>query len=257
MIMKRILFLSIYLLFLQSSWLHAQQSDALPRYNIGLLIMATGKYVQFIEPLITSARTYFCTNHNVTYFVFTDGQIPEQNDVVTMYQERLGWPYDTMMRCIVYNGHRDELEKMDYLFALDADMRFVDTVGYEILSNLVATQHPGYVGRRGTYETRQQSTAYIPPHEGSCYFAGGFYGGTSTEFLRMAQTMQENIYTDLKNGIVAIWHDESHLNRYFINHQPTLILSPSYCYPENWRLPYHKRLLALDKNHAALRNEAA
>ncbi len=38
---------------------------------------------------------------------------------------------------------------MDYLFATDADMRFVGPVGDEILAKLVATQHPGFVGKRG------------------------------------------------------------------------------------------------------------
>ena len=63
-----------------------------------------------------------------------------------------------------------------------------------------------------------------------------------------------NIYTDLGKNIIAVWHDESHLNRYFVDHKPTVILSPSYCYPESWKLPYKKRLLALDKNHAAIRS---
>ena len=31
------------------------------------------------------------------------------------------------------------------------------------------------------------------------------------------------------------------------------ILSPSYCYPENWKLKYPKKLLALDKNHDEIR----
>lgn len=52
---------------------------------------------------------------------------------------------------------------------------------------------------------------------------------------------------------MAVWHDESHWNRYCIDHKPTTILSPSYCYPESWNLPYKKRLLALDKDHIAYR----
>jgi histo-blood group ABO system transferase len=158
-----------------------------------------------------------------------------------------------MMRLSMYDMHSDLLSQMDYLFATDADMLFVDTVGDEILSDRVATQHPGFVGKRGTYETNRISTAYVGPQEGQYYFAGGFNGGSSKEFLKMVHTITENIKKDLEKGFIAVWHDESHINRYFINNPPTLILSPSYCYPESWNLNYHRRLLALDKNHSAMR----
>jgi len=221
--------------------------------KVGLLVVATGKYIQFVEPLIASADRYFCNNHKVTYFVFTDGNVPQRSDVVKIEQERLGWPYDTMMRCGMYADQCQLLASMDYLFACDADMRFVDMVGDEILSARVATQHPGYVGHRGTYETNTRSLACVKNNEGESYFAGGFYGGSTQEFLVMNAHMIANIKRDLKNNIIAVWHDESHLNRYFIDHKPTKILTPSYCYPESWSIPYHKRLLALDKNHGAMR----
>lgn len=223
------------------------------KYNIGLLIVATGKYISFVSPLIDSAEKYFCPNHNVTYFIFTDGDVDERDNVIKIYQERLGWPFDTMMRFAMYNKHKSLLHDMDYVFACDADMLFVGTVGDEILGDRVATLHPGYVGKRGTYETRQNSTACVDFKEGAYYFAGGFYGGKMQEFLMMIATLSENIQTDLSHGVIAVWHDESHLNRFFIDHEPTIILSPSYCYPESWHLDYPKRLLALDKNHSTLR----
>ena len=142
----------------------------------------------------------------------------------------------------------------DYLFAVDADMLFVAPVGSEILSKRVATQHPGFVGKRGTYETNRASAAYVAPQEGKTYFAGGFYGGERESFFSMMETVVANIEQDLHSDYIAIWHDESHLNRYFIDNPPTKILSPSYCYPETWNLPYTKRLLALDKNHHKMRN---
>ncbi len=221
--------------------------------KVGLLIVATGRYIQFVPPLIESANKHFCTNQEVTYFVFTDGEPPKADNVKKIEQKRLGWPYDTMMRLSMYDTQREMLKEMDYLFALDADMLFVDTVGDEILSDRVATQHPGFVGRRGTYERRKKSTAYVASSEGSCYFAGGFNGGTSSEFLKLAQTVTENVKKDQAKNIIALWHDESHINRYFIDNPPTKVLPPSYCYPESWKLPYKKRLLALDKNHSELR----
>lgn len=253
---------------LHNSLLKGHEEDPInvQTYKIGLLIMATGKYIQFVPPLIKSAKQYFCTNHHVTFFVFTDGDMQEMDNVIKIYQERLGWPHDTMMRFSVYDKHRELLSSMDYLFACDADMLFVDTVGDEILGAIVATLHPGFFGKEsicfdsgGGYETNPISTACVAAHEGQCYFAGGFYGGSVQEFLPMARINTHNIEIDLRKEYIAKWHDESHLNRYFIDNKPTKILSSSYCYPECGEkigYPiYPKKLIALDKNHSEIRVE--
>lgn len=224
--------------------------------NIGLLIMATGKYDVFVDPLIQSARKYFCPSHKVTYFVFADGhRITPGDDIVCTFQKRLGWPFDTMMRNSIYYQNRDILSEQDYLFAIDADMLFVDTVGDEILGKRVATMHPGFVDKRGSYETNPQSLACVHKNEGEYYFAGGFFGGTRKEFLKIVQETTRRIQMDLEQGIIAVWHDESHWNRYCIDFKPTVILSPSYCYPDNWSLNYPRKLLCLTKKHAEFRGE--
>ncbi|MBY0110254.1 MAG: hypothetical protein K2X90_04035 [Candidatus Babeliaceae bacterium] len=230
--------------------------------RVALCVMATGRYNIFAEQMIESARKYFCSEHNVHYFVFTDGALTPAADVTKIFQKRLGWPYDTLMRFSVYLQHKDLFELFDYIYAIDADMLFVSPVGSEIFSDLVGTQHPGYINRRGTYEeTNKKSTAYVHQTEGKHYFAGGFYGGSRENFFKILQTVANNIEFDLKNNFIAVWHDESHLNRYFIDNPPTLILSPAYCSPENINPDYYdpsiirlkKKIIALDKNHSKLR----
>jgi histo-blood group ABO system transferase len=225
--------------------------------NIGLLIVATNKYTSFIPPLIASADPYFVPGHHRTYFVFTNhvDQIPKQNNIVTIYQEPLPWPYITLLRCQMYCKSKELFAGMDYLFATDADMRFVDVVGDEILSDLVATRHPGFIdGRRlGTFETNPASTAYIGETNRTEYYAGGFYGGKTQSFIAMNEIMCANILADLEHKFIAVWHDESHLNHYFLHHKPTLILSPSYCYAEGSGIPFTPRLVALNKNHSEIR----
>jgi histo-blood group ABO system transferase len=221
--------------------------------KVGLLIVATGRYIEFAKPLINSAKKHFLTDHEVTYFVFTDSPPLDMENVVTIPHEQVGWPYDSMMRFYTYAKHKDLLQKQDYLFACDADMLFVSNVSSKILSTSVATLSPGFVNQRGSYETNPLSCACVLPTEGEHYFAGGFYGGKASEVLKLCQINSDNIDRDLRRGIIAVWHDESHLNRYFIDHPPTRILTPAYCYPESWNLPYPKRLLALDKNHSEYR----
>jgi hypothetical protein len=226
--------------------------------KIGLLVIATGKYDRFIPPLLKSAKKHFMTNHDVTMFVFTDQDMPEKEGLVSLPHEHEPWPNPTLKRYHVFDKYKEELGKMDYLFYCDADMLFVDTVGDEILpdteTELVGTEHPGfYGGRRGSYETNPNSTAFVAGSEGKNYFAGGFNGGTSEAFLKMSKIIKERVDKDLESSIIAVWHDESQMNRYMIDNPPK-ILSPSYCYPESWSLPFEKRLLALDKNHAEVRN---
>lgn len=223
--------------------------------DIGLLIIATHKYTKFLQPLISSADEYFLKKNNVTYFVFSDRdvEISSDRDIIKINVEHKEWPWMTLGRYRIFSDNYDILSKMDYLFYCDVDMRFVDIVSDEIISDRVATQHPYFFGRRGTPETNPKSLACVYPNEDMQYFAGGFNGGSSTEYLKMAKQISNNIDIDFSNGLIAVWHDESHMNRYFIDNKPTKILSPSYCYGESMNIPFQRKLLALDKNHNEIR----
>lgn len=224
--------------------------------KVGLLIIATNKYISFLKPLIQSADKHLLKNYDVTYYVFTnmDFEIESQRKIVKINVEHKPWPWMTLGRYKIFSDNSPTLQNMDYLFYSDVDMLFVSEVGDEILSERVGTQHPCFVDQRGTPETNPNSLACVHPNESMQYFAGGFNGGDSLEYLKMAKKISENIDKDLKNGIIAIWHDESHLNRYFVDNPPTKVLNPSYCYGESMDLPYEKKLLALDKNHAFMRS---
>jgi hypothetical protein len=112
-------------------------------------------------------------------------------------------------------------------------MLFVAPVGEEIFSDgITATIHPGYVGTRGTPETRRASTAYCPDNK--AYYAGGFQGGNAESYLRAAEIMAAGIKEDTRQGITAVWHDESHWNALLSwVPSPKKVLDPSYCYPED------------------------
>jgi histo-blood group ABO system transferase len=223
---------------------------------IGLLIIATNKYVSFLQQLITSADSNFLLEQDVTYFIFTDRDVDiiSNRKVVFIKVEHKEWPWMTLGRYKIFTDNNNILSKMKYLYYCDVDMRFVDKVGSEILGDLVATQHPGYYNRRGTPETNPASLACVYPYEDMQYFAGGFNGGKSEEFLKMSNKLSNNIDIDYSNGIIALWHDESHMNRYFIDNKPTIILDPSYCCNEGWiDCPFGRKLLALDKNHDEVR----
>lgn len=224
--------------------------------RVGLLLIATNKYVQFVEPLLASMREFFLTGHEVTAFCFTNmDHAPE--GTTRIHIEHKPWPGPTLYRYHNFSNARQAFASMDYLYYCDVDMKFVAPVGNEVLGELVATNHPGFYNKPRqafSYERRRQSIACVRPNEGSHYFAGGFNGGKKDVFLKMSDTIRGWVDMDQCRRITAVWHDESYQNKYMIQHHPTVILSPSYCYPESWDLPFEKKLLALDKNHEEVRS---
>lgn len=213
--------------------------------KIGLLIIATNKYTDFLNPLIVSADSFFLKKHDVTYFVFTnkDISISTNRKVTSVLTNHKEWPWMTLGRYKIFTNNHDKLSEMDYLFYCDADMKFVGDVGDEILGDLVGTIHPGFYSNTNAsnvaLEKRKESLAYLPPNTIRYYYAGGFNGGKTNEFLKMSEIISNNIDIDLKkHNIIAEWHDESHMNKYFFENRPTIELPPSYCYPESWNIPF-------------------
>lgn len=206
--------------------------------KIGLIIIAIGdEYYSYALKMIKSARTYFLKNHDVKYFILTDkkdAKTTSSNLNIICINCIKSWPAPTLLRYeMIYNASRF-FSNLDYLYYIDADMKFTDYVGNEILGDLVGTTHPGYFSLDPScfpYESNPLSTSFIPKHKKiSPYFAGGFNGGKRQNFLNMCITIKDWIRRDIKSNIIAVWDDESYLNKYLIDNIPDVILGPEYCY---------------------------
>lgn len=228
--------------------------------RIALITIATGEaYQRYAIDLMESAKT-FMPKHD--QFVFTDlykgwASIRfhgESDSPTFFYTEPKGYPRETLMRYHTILSKKDLFLKYDQIFYVDADMEFVAPVG-NIFSTtgLVATLHPGFIGRHGTPETRFVSTAFCATN--TRYFAGGFQGGDAGRYILAMEKMARDISEDDQRGIMATWHDESHWNKYLaVTITPELVLGPSYCYPEDYSgqwgwspADYPPILVALDK----------
>ena len=92
------------------------------------------------------------------YFVFTDSQNPIEGEdterVKRIYQQKLGWPYDTLMRFEIFLKAENELQQMDYIFFFNANMKFIAPVDKNFLpieKGLLGVKHPMFIIKKENY----------------------------------------------------------------------------------------------------------
>lgn len=227
--------------------------------RIAVLYICTGNYHIFWESFYRSAQQYFLPAIEKHYFLFTDHPFQEYDTdprVHLIYQEKLGWPYDTLMRFDMFLKAEEKLSDFDYIFFLNANIIFVDQVNEEVLpdvnnNGLMGVQHPYFTWvthpKDFPYERNRKSRAFIRRRRGDLYFMGGFNGGAGREYLTLIRTLDKNIKADLGKGIIARWHDESHLNSYFLGREVN-ILPPQYGCPEGMEGKFPgSRIIILNK----------
>jgi histo-blood group ABO system transferase len=197
--------------------------------QIGLLVIATNKYIEFLPNLLDSVNRNFLKNHSVEIFLFTNHS--NIDGVTVIPTEHKQWPWMTLGRYHLFQKLRD-YPKKDYYYYIDVDMLVLGEVGEEIFGGRVATIHGKFKKRAGNYDRNPKSLAYISEEEIprdviAPYYCGGFQGGS--KFLDDADVLANRIDIDFKNGVIAAWHDESHWNRYLLDCSPDVVLPSIYC----------------------------
>jgi histo-blood group ABO system transferase len=231
--------------------------------SIGFVLVATGKYCAYIQPLINSIEKYFLTNNKKHYHIFSDKvwKIEGVGNSYSFYDvEHRPFPYPTLYRFRYFNKYKESVTQNQIIY-LDADTLITNQIGTEVLNERTVVQHCGFVNSIGSFETRPESKAYVEPGTAKNYYGGGFYSFSNNEFFKMSAECSRLIDIDESNGIIPVWHDESMMNKYMIDNPPTVVLSPSYHYPENnphiyntWNgVQYECKILLLNKNHEEMR----
>jgi len=209
-----------------------------------ICICVNPPYWEYVGPMLKSAKQFFLPNHNVDFLLWSD--MPEETTYGSKVfnTEPVEWPLPTLMRYHLFLQQEEKLREYDYVFYCDADMIFVDTVGDEILGDgLTGAEHPMYHFRKGLrfpLETNPKSQAYIPVPQ--FYYAGGFQGGKTDEFIKAMKVMKRSIDLDFTSNYVARWNDESHWNRYLFDNPPVITLGPAYVYPDSLINEYYNKI---------------
>ena len=174
------------------------------------------------------------------------------------------WLSGTLMRYKHYRKYFNQITG-DVILHLDADMLVVDNFVedlFNILTNnsnrINLIYHPGYwrknkfylpylfnhktykreiinfwksmLGKSlGNWETRFDSSAYTPEDLQNAYFCGAVWFGKREIVYKFIMELDELIIEDQKNGITAVWQDESYLNKWAAHNSHNGI-PPRYCF---------------------------
>ncbi|MBN3301322.1 A3LT2 galactosyltransferase, partial [Amia calva] len=236
--------------------------------SVALTVFAVGKYLDaYLKDFLTSAESHFMPGLRVVYYVFTDSpervpkiQLGPQRSIVIMKVEKhKRWQDISMMRMktisnIIESHIRHQAR---YVFCMDVDQIFVGRFGSEALGDSVALMHSFFYHSPKfmyTYDRNPNSVAFM--EKGDLYYHAAVFGGKWENVQRLAESCYLGIMTDKRNQVEALWHDESHLNKYFWIHKPSKVLSPEYCWATEvgYRRDLHfPRLVWAEKQYGILR----
>lgn len=234
--------------------------------KVAICFIGTGKYLNFLPKYYEKIHENFLSKCEKTFLVFTDGEGDFPEDVSHYHQQHLEWPFITLNRFDIISRAKDEIEKHDWFVFLDADTLVVNEVTEEEFfddsKSLFGVHHPCHFMNMpphnkypGAFETNVLSEAAIDEsYDTSVYFQGCLWGGKSIDVLKMNECLRYRVNADTEKNVIAVWHDESHLNKYLIDHKTDVnILGPQYAYPEVFSeyCDFEPKIVHLKKNNSA------
>lgn len=185
--------------------------------KITFVVTATGAYFDhFFEELARSILDRAFPDHEVDVICLTDRPAIPIPGVLFVETSRLGWPLDSLLK---FHRILDLYPRIDgdYIFSIDADMMVVQPLSADVLSQpLCAVLHPSFVRDKwkATFEADPRSAAFVPPEKRLNYYQGCLFGGQRSALRAMLETSAADIEKDLARGVIAVWHDESYLNKF-------------------------------------------
>ncbi|XP_037831138.1 N-acetyllactosaminide alpha-1,3-galactosyltransferase-like isoform X2 [Kryptolebias marmoratus] len=224
---------------------HYDQMHRVKGSSVALTVFAVGSYMEvYLETFLKSSEHYFMLGLPVSYYVFTDTPEkvpnielgPQRRLKVIKVEKYTRWQDISMMRMKIISDtiESDIRHRCTHVFCFDVDQVFTGRFGPEALGDSVAQLHAGYYRspkNLRTYDNNPKSKAYM--ETGDFYYHAAVFGGTWKRVKALTDACYKGIVEDKENNVEALWHDESHLNKYFYLHKPSRILSPEYCWTTN------------------------
>ncbi|MFA5085966.1 MAG: hypothetical protein WC482_06340 [Candidatus Omnitrophota bacterium] len=236
--------------------------------SIAVIFIGTGRYIEYFPSFYKTNIKFFLPHTKKTFFVLTDrvdySYPGKKEDIVPVLIESSRWPLPTLFRFKYINRISGQLKGFSHIIFVDADMEAASSITEEEFfchnRPLFGVQHPCHINRIGTFESNSGSLACVSAGSDlSTYWQGCFWGGQTEEVLKMSKELERRIDDDLSRGIIAVWHDESHLNKYFIeNKNKVYTYHAGYAYPVvlSGKLSCRKKFIHLLKDHDKMRQSS-
>lgn len=216
--------------------------------KVAISFIGTGKYLNYLPKWYEYLENNFLPGVEKEVLVFTDGDLNEPpSNVKTFKIEHKEWPYITLERFQTLLLAKDEISKCDWFIFLDADTLVVSEVTTEEILNesktYIGVHHPCHYLKMpphdkypGSFETNPKSRAAIEEDSDfSVYYQGCVWGGKVPEVIKMIEELDARTREDLENDVIALWHDESHLNKFYLEVSDQVnVLSSEFAYPQNF-----------------------
>ena len=188
--------------------------------SICAVVTATNNYAEYAANLIDSLLQ--TQDQHLTIHLFTDHLLLNRNSTYetvtthTIYHEP--WPMITLRKFELLSSISDEITST-HIIHIDADA-LVKSDFSEICESTEITfvSHPGFwrpgevMSGSGTWEDDESSLAFVPLPDRKTYVCGGVWFGPNSKIIQMCTLLKSRVEIDLKNRVIALWHDESHLN---------------------------------------------
>jgi len=237
--------------------------------EVGIISIATNSYFDYWLNMVESAHRAIDFGTSVTFYLFTDqpdrnheiDHLKDRFRFIFVQIPPYTWPDATIKRYEVIHEHQHLLSNRVLIY-LDSDMLIQQDfipgmLGLLENSEMVLVRHPGYFrpsgfqllrlylfnprmvakdlimrikfGGLGAWETRSRSVSFVPRNLRARYVCGGTWFGLNRTFLECVERLKDQVAIDDDNSVMAIWHDESHLNNLATNVKLSFVDS-RYCF---------------------------
>ena len=231
--------------------------------NIGLVFIGTSRYADFFPRWYEAVSSNLLNDCEKTIFAFSDRveeDMFKKDDVVRTIIPHHRWPFVTLLRFKFIKASLEEMKKrkIDDVLFLDADLFPLEKIDYDTIFGdgtkpIVGVQHPGnfenpewnaFIVEGDSNANILKSGEYgISYLNDKLYHQGCLLGGELSVVEKMINELELMIDGDSNRNMCADWHDESHMNCWFLKNYDLIRTLPcNFAWPDQHH--WHKVLTA-------------